>query len=58
MGYIIVFAFGDKKGLYTYNIGDNWLILLAYIFFGVAIPFVLLYTYRGVKKLVVRLIGK
>lgn len=50
MVWLGVFGFGDEKGLYTYNIGDNWLILLVYVFFGVFTPLLLINLYRKVKS--------
>lgn len=43
-----IFALGDEKGLYTYNMGDNWLLLLIYVLFAIVTSFGILYGVRGV----------
>lgn len=41
-----VFSPGDKKGLYTYVMGDNWGLLTLYVFFGVTVPLGIMFIYR------------
>ena len=48
------FEVSQEKGLYTYKIDDNWLLLLVYVIFAVAMSFAILYSYRGVKNLVLK----
>lgn len=43
-----IFALGDEKGLYAYNMGDNWLLLLIYVLFAIVTSFGILYGVRGV----------
>ena len=45
-----IFAIGDEKGLYTYNMGNNWLLLLIYVLFAIATSFGILYGVRGVME--------
>ena len=52
-----VFAIGDDKGLYTYQIGNNYLLLIVYVFFAISTSFVILYTYRGLKCLAVKIVN-
>lgn len=47
-----VFTTGNEMG-YTYNIGNNFLLLLLYVSFAIGTSFVLLYGYRGVKKILI-----
>lgn len=49
-----VFCIGDEKGLYTYSMGNNLLLLFTYVFFAIVTSFALLYAFRGLKKLVVK----
>ena len=44
--YLGVFSPGDKKGLYTYVMGDNWGLLTLYVFFGVTAPLGIMFIYR------------
>ena len=44
--YLGVFSPGDKKGLYTYVMGDNWGLLTLYVFFGVTVPLAIMFIYR------------
>lgn len=46
--YLGVFSVGDKKGLYTYVMGDNWGLLSLYVFFGVTVPLGIIFIYRRV----------
>lgn len=51
-----MFNVTDKKGLYTYELGDNGWLLLLYVVFAVIISFAILYTYRGIKTMIVKLL--
>ena len=48
--YLGVFSNGDKKGLYTFVMGDNWLLLMLYVFFGVTVPLGIMFIYRRLVK--------
>lgn len=50
MKKIGVFGPEDKTGLYTYNIGDNYLLLFLYVACGISTSFALLYAWRGIIK--------
>lgn len=41
-----IFNPNDPKGMYTYVIGDNFLLLLIYLIFSIGVSFVLLYIWR------------
>ena len=47
-----VFTTGDEMG-YTYNIGNNFSLLLMYVSFAIGTSFVLLYGYRGIKHFII-----
>lgn len=49
-----VFSIGDEKGLYTYSMGNNLLLLLSYVCFAIGTSFALLYSFRGLRKLVIK----
>lgn len=53
-----IFTSDAPKGLYTYIIGDNWILLFTYIFFAIATSFAILYTYRGFKSSILKLVKK
>jgi fucose 4-O-acetylase-like acetyltransferase len=52
-----VFPMDAERTLYTYAIGNNLLILFVYTVFAVATPFAILFLYRGVKKIALRIVG-
>lgn len=47
------FSLSDSKGLYTYNMGSNAYLLLVYVIFGIGTSFVIISTYRWIKKFIV-----
>lgn len=47
---LCVFSTDSPRGLYTYLLGDNGLLLLVYTFFGVAIPLVIMFVFRKIKR--------
>lgn len=47
-----VFSTFQEKGLYTYIIGDNCMLLFVYVIFAVVTSFAILYSYRGIKGIV------
>ena len=49
-----VFAVTDKKGLNTYELGDNGWLLFLYVIFGIMTPIVILYSYRGARTWIIR----
>lgn len=51
--YLGVFSVDDKKGLYTYAMGDNWGLLSLYVFFGVTVPLGIMFIYRRVIRCIV-----
>ena len=51
-----VLSVSQKKGLYTYIIGDNCLLLFVYVLFAVLTSFAILYSYRGIKRLVLNML--
>ncbi len=55
---LVFFSIGDKKGLYTYEFGNQPLLLLAYVCLAVSTSFAILYLYRFVKSLVIKVIKK
>lgn len=48
-----VFSIGDEKGLYTYRLGNNPILLITYVCFAIATSFAILYVYRSLKRLFV-----
>ena len=42
-----VFHVGEEKGLYTYVMSGNWLLLLTYVSFGIFVPLSIIYSYRN-----------
>lgn len=52
------FSVSDTKGLYTFDMGNNGWFLLAYVISGVVSSFAIIYTFRGIKQLLLRMIGK
>ena len=44
-----VIPVSQEKGLYTYIIGDSWILLFVYLIFAIATSFAILYLYRGVR---------
>ena len=49
-----VFSVSQKKSLYTFIIGDNCLLLFVYVIFAVTTSFAILYSYRGIKGVVLK----
>ncbi len=49
-----VFTVTDPKRLNTYELGDNGWLLLLYVIFGVTTSFVILYSYRSARTLIIR----
>lgn len=52
------FSTNDIKGLYTFYVGNNGWLLLAYVISGIVSSFTIIYTFRGLKELLVRIIRK
>lgn len=52
------FSINDTKGLYTFNMGNNGWILLAYVISGIVSSFTIIYTFRGLKELLLRMTRK
>lgn len=52
------FSVSDTKGLYTFVMGNNGWFLLAYVISGVVPSFAIIYTFRSIKKLLLKMIGK
>lgn len=52
------FSVSDTKGLYTFDMGNNGWFLLAYVISGVVSSFAIIYTFRSIKKLLLKMIGK
>lgn len=52
------FSVSDTKGLYTFVMGNNGWFLLAYVISGVVSSFAIIYTFRSIKKLLLKMIGK
>lgn len=48
-----VFTNSDEMGLYTYNVGNNFLLLLMYVLFAIGTTFVILYGYRGLRRFII-----
>ena len=53
-----VFTVTDKKGLYTYELGNSGWLLLLYVVFGVTTSFAIVYAYRGAKTLIIKVLKK
>lgn len=49
-----VFTPLDNKGLYTYFLGNNVWLLLLYVCFGIGTSFAILFTFRGIKGLIMK----
>ena len=52
------FSVIDTKGLYTFVMGNNGWFLLAYVISGVVSSFAIIYTFRSIKELLLKMIGK
>lgn len=52
------FSVSDTKGLYTFVMGNNGWFLLTYVISGVVSSFAIIYTFRSIKKLLLKMIGK
>lgn len=52
------FSVNDAKGLYTFDMGNNGCFLLAYVISGVASSFAIIYTFRGIKELILKMTKK
>lgn len=52
------FSINDTKGLYTFNMGNNGWLLLAYVISGIVSSFTIIYTFRGLKELLLRITRK
>lgn len=50
MVYWGIFTMDSPKGLYTFKLGDNGWLLLAYVAFGVIVPLVIMYVFRKIKR--------
>ena len=48
------FSINDTKGLYTFNMGNNGWLLLAYVISGIVSSFTIINTFRGLKGLLLR----
>lgn len=51
-----IFSFDDEKGLYTYNIGSNYLLLVVYVIVAIITSLGILFAYRYIKGLLICLI--
>lgn len=49
-----VFSPIEGRGLYTYNLGNNGLLLLLYVGFGIATSFAIIFAFRGLKVLIMK----
>lgn len=52
------FSVSDTKGLYTFVMENNGWFLLAYVISGVVSSFAIIYTFRSIKGLLLKIIGK
>ena len=52
------FSINDTKGLYTFNMGNNGWLLLAYVISGIVSSFTIIYTFRGLKEHLLRITRK
>ena len=52
------FSINDTKGLYTFNMGNNGWLLLAYVISGIVSSFTIIYTFRVLKGHLLRIIRK
>ncbi len=55
--YLGFFSIGDEKGMYTYSIGNNYMILLLYVFCAVSVSLGLLYLWRLTRNITLAIIG-
>ena len=52
------FSINETKGLYTFDMGNNEWLLLVYVISGILSSFTIIYTFRGIKGLLLKIIRK